>query len=59
MKYITRFLEEKIKIKPLGQVTTKPHESEWGSYDGEEVLIDGEYTGIIVYYIDYINWLER
>ena len=59
MKYIKEYLEQKIRIKPLGVITTKVHESEPGEYIGESLLIDGEYTGIIIYYIDYINWLEE
>jgi hypothetical protein len=46
-------------IKPLGEVTTDPYESECGSYTGETIFINNKDVGIIVYYIDYINWLEK
>lgn len=59
MKYIKEYLEQKIRIKPLGILTTEVHESEPGEYIGESILIDGKYTGIVIYYIDYINWLEE
>lgn len=59
MKYINEYLEQKIKIKPLGNLTTEVYEADCGEYTGEEILIDGHHTGIIVYYIDYIFWLEH
>lgn len=59
MKYLNEYLEQKLKIKPLGEVTTISYESAIGDYSGEEILIDDEQTNIIVYYIDYINWLEN
>ena len=59
MKYLNEYLEQKLKIKPLGKVTTILYESEIGVYSGEEILIDGETTNIVVYYIDYIDWLEN
>lgn len=59
MKLINEYLEEQMRIKPLGVVTTDPHEADCGEYTGEDVLIDGKDVGIVVYYIDYINWLEK
>lgn len=59
MKYLNEYLEQKLKIKPLGKVTTILYESEIGVYSGEEILIDDELTNIVVCYIDYINWLEN
>lgn len=59
MQYIKEYLEQKIRIKPLGVVTTEVYESEPGEYTGESLLIDGKYTGIVIYYIDYIDWLEN
>ena len=53
MKYLNEYLEQKLKIKPLGKVTTIL------VYSGEEILIDDEATNIVVYYIDYINWVEN
>ena len=57
--YIKEYLEQKIKIQPLGEVTTRVYETKPGEYTGEEILIDSCYTGIVIYYIDYINWLEN
>lgn len=59
MKYLNEYLEQKLKIKPLGEVTTILYESEIGVYSGEEILIDGEFSNIVVCYVDYINWLEN
>lgn len=59
MKYLNEYLEQKLKIKPLGEVTTILYEPEIGVYTGEEILIDGELSNIVVYYIDYIDWLEN
>lgn len=59
MKYLNEYLEQKLKIKPLGEVTTILYESKIGVYSGEEILIDGEFSNIVVYYIDYIDWLEN
>ncbi len=58
MKHIVKFLEEKLKVTPLGKVTTKPYEEVCDAYVGEEILIDGQNTGIKITYIDYIYWLE-
>lgn len=59
MKFLNEYLEQKLKIKPLGEVTTILYESEIGIYSGEEILIDNEATHIVVCYIDYIDWLEN
>jgi hypothetical protein len=59
MKHVLKYLEEVMLIKPLGEVTTDPYESECGSYTGETIFINNKDVGIIVYYIDYINWLEK
>lgn len=59
MKYLKQYLEQKLKIKALGEITTEVEESTYGSYVGEEILIDGNHTNIVIYYIDYINWLEN
>lgn len=57
MKYLEKFLSEKMKIAPLGKLTTKK------CYDGEEVgvsiVIDGYEPGIEVWWIDYTKWLEE
>lgn len=59
MKHIIEYLEEEMRISPLGEVTTDPHEATCGGYTGETIFIDGKDVGIIVYYIDYINWIEK
>ena len=57
MKYLEQYIEEKMKIKVLGELTTN------GSVDGDEVgvslVIDGYEPGIEVWYMDYANWLEE
>lgn len=58
MKHIVKYLEEKLRVTPLGKVTTKPYEEVCDAYVGEEILIDDQCTGIKVTYIDYIYWLE-
>ena len=59
MKHLIEYLREEMRIQPLGNLETEVYESECESYVGEEIIIDGKRTGIIVYYIDYINWLEK
>ena len=59
MKYIVEYLEDKLKVKPLGKVSTKLYERTCGDYVGEEIYIDKTFTGIIIYYVDYIKWLEE
>ena len=49
MLFINEYLEKVIKIKPLGELSTEVYESECGSYTGEELLIDGKRTCIIIY----------
>ena len=57
MKYIEKYLEECIKVKPLGEVTTRDDTL----YDmtGESVYIDGQDVGIFVSDADYAVWLEK
>lgn len=56
MKYITEYLINQCKIKPLGKVTLENDVH----YDlsGVNVLIDGKNVDIFVAHIDYCNWLE-
>lgn len=58
MKYLKQYLEEKLRIAPLGELKSEPYEDTVGVYSGETVIIDGIDTGIVVAYIDYVNWLE-
>ncbi len=56
MKYIEKYLEEVIKIKPLGNVATK--EADEYDLSGEMLYIDGKCTDIFISHADYANWLE-
>ena len=56
MKYIKEYLETVVKIKPLGELTTK--EDELNDLSGEMVYIDGKCTDIFISHADYANWLE-
>lgn len=57
MKYLEKFLEEKLKIKVLGELTTA--ESNSGEEVGVSLVIDGYEPGIEVWYADYCDWLEK
>lgn len=56
MKYLEKYLEEKIKIKVLGELTID--ECAEGDGLGVSLIIDGYQTGIEVWYADYCKWLE-
>ena len=57
MKYLEQYLEEKMKIKVLGNLSTR--ESSSGDYLGVSLVIDGYEPGIEVWYVDYSKWLEE
>lgn len=57
MKYLEQFLEEKLKIKALGKLTTT--ESSSGEEVGVSLVIDGYEIGVEVWYVDYCAWLEK
>ena len=57
MKYLDRYIEEKMKIKVLGELTTNG--SVEGDCVGVSLVIDGYEPGIEVWYVDYANWLEE
>ena len=57
MKYLEQYIEEKIKIKVLGELTTRV--SCEGDAVGVSLVIDGYEPGIEVWYADYSNWLEE
>ena len=57
MKYLEQFIEEKLKIKVLGKLTT--NESSSGEEVGVSLVIDGYEPGIEVWYADYSRWLEE
>ena len=56
MKYIKEYLETVVKIKPLGELTTK--EDELNGLSGEMAYIDGKCSDIFISHADYANWLE-
>lgn len=55
MEFINEYLEEIIKVKPLGTTTTVFADEP----DKAEVIIDGDNTGIYVSWIEYAKWLEK
>ena len=57
MKYLEQYLEEKLKIKVLGELTTAASNS--GEEVGVSLIIDGYEPGIEVWYVDYCDWLEK
>ena len=57
MKYLEQYIEEKMKIKVLGKLTT--NESSSGEEVGVSLVIDGYEPGIDVWYADYATWLEE
>ena len=57
MKYLEQYIEEKMKIKVLGKLTTR--ESNSGEEVGLSLVIDGYEPGIEVWYADYSRWLEE
>ena len=59
MIYLTQYLEEKLKIKPLGTVSTEDYEESPCVPVGETLIIDGINTGIVIWYVDYMVWLEE
>jgi hypothetical protein len=57
MKYLERYIEEKLKIKVLGELTTNGIDE--GDCVGVSLVIDGYEPGIEVWYVDYAKWLEE
>lgn len=57
MKYLEQYIEEKLKIKILGELTT--NECEEGDGLGVSLVIDGYEIGLEVWYADYTKWLEN
>lgn len=55
MEFINDYLEEIMKVKPLGTATTVFADE----LDKAEVIIDGINTGIYVSWIEYAMWLEK
>ena len=57
MKFLEQYLEERIKIKGLGDLGII--ECSEGESVGVSLVIDGYDTGIEVWYADYASWLEE
>ena len=57
MKYLEKYLEEKMKIKVLGNLTLNG--SDEGDSVGVSLVIDGYEPGIEVWYADYAKFLEE
>lgn len=57
MKYLEQYLEEKMKIKVLGDLGIV--DCSQGGDVGVSLVIDGFDTGIEVWYVDYAMWLEK
>lgn len=56
MKYLERYIEDKLKIKILGELSTRECAS--GDDVGVSIVIDGYEPGLEVWFIDYARWLE-
>lgn len=60
MKYIRQYLEDELFISPLGELTLGETEIIPScEYSGQEIIINGKYTGIYVTHTDYANWIEK
>lgn len=59
MKYLELFLEEKMKIKILGELSTVELASAENEAYGVSLVIDGFEPGIQVWWADYAAWLEQ
>ena len=60
MKYIEQYMEECLKIKPLGKVTFEGMQSmDSDETYGYSILIDGFDIGLEIWWADYASWLEK
>lgn len=57
MRYLEKYIEEKMRIKILGELTTRGCGE--GDAVGVSLVIDGYEPGIEVWYVDYVKWLEE
>lgn len=57
MKYAEEYLETVVKVKPLGELTTR--EDILYDMSGEMIYIDGKCSDIFISHADYANWLEK
>ena len=59
MKYLELFLEEKMKLKVLGKLSTVELATADNEVYGVSLVIDGFEPGIEVWWVDYAAWLEQ
>lgn len=59
MKYLELFLEEKMKLKVLGELSTIELTTADYEVYGVSLVIDGIEPGIEVWWADYAAWLEQ
>lgn len=59
MKYLELFLEEKMKIKILGELSTVELTTADNEVYGVSLVIDDFEPGIEVWWVDYAMWLEQ
>lgn len=57
MKLLEKYIEEKLKIKILGELSVRS--SVEGDDVGVSLVIDGYEPGIEVWWVDYARWLEE
>ena len=57
MKLLEKYIEEKLKIKILGELSVRS--SVEGDNVGVSLVIDGYEPGIEVWWADYAMWLEE
>lgn len=59
LKTVLSYLETKLKIKPLGEVTLEEEYVNPETVIGYRVLIDKVDTGIVIWWADYAVFLEE
>ena len=59
MKYLKEFIIDKLKIQPLGELTTEEIFSSDHELIGLSLVIDEYEIGLQVWYADYAEWLEE
>ena len=58
MKYLGRYIEDVLKLKPLGEISYLDEVEVTTGRSGVQVVIDGVMTGLFVSTTDYVKWLE-
>ena len=58
MKYLGRYIEDVLKLKPLGEVSYLDEVEVTTGRSGVQVVIDGVMTGLFVSTTDCVKWLE-